>query len=404
MAYPYPATPLPSGTLAPVTGGAAAPFQDCARTPGMVGCDPAAVPLKARLAYFDSNPPRLVSLDLETGQGWQAAWKGEAPTWLEWSEGDAREARLLVSLGGGRYQVFSSDGSLLETFTSETIPAWQPDGALSRDGSVHSPAGDTVRLEHTPDLSWLLHVKTTRGEEHLPLDANPGDILYKLLGWVPGSQALLAQAYYAGNEAMTQGGRVVTIDVNTGAIKTTQASMSLSDFLSPFFTWDPVHDGRLAFLETGETSVYAPRLALLDFQTGEVRYPLPGDPLICSLAWRPDGTLAFAVGGREANPRAGQKDAPGPGVYLLDPQAGSISSLVEPLPGGALAWLHWTADGQVLVYARVLPGQKSTLSVQVRARRLSDGMEWVLVERLEGLETLDCPGLLNGVIAYSLRN
>lgn len=320
---------------------------------------------------------------------------------MEWSEGDAREARLLVSLGGGRYQVFSSDGSLLETFFSETIPTWQPDGALSRDGSVHSPAGDTARLEHTRDLSWVLHVKTAQGENHLPLDANPGDILYKLLGWAPGGQVLLAQAYYAGNEAMTQGGQVVTIDATTGATQAIQAWMPLSDFPSLYFAWDPAHTGHLAFLESGETGVLAPRLALLDIRTGAVQYPLAGDLPVGSLAWRPDGKLAFAVDSRGLDQPAGQKD--GPGIHLFDPQTGTVSQLVGPPSGGAVAWPHWTADGQALVYVRVLPAPKSQRVIQVRALRISDGVEWVLVEGLEGAGTMDRPGFLEGLLAYSLQ-
>ncbi len=401
-AYPI---PQPLVAASPSIQLTAVPFQDCARTPGLVGCAPDAIPLKARLAYMDTAPARLVALDLENGQGWQVPLPpGLSPDGLAWSPAGPGEPRLLLSLGDHRYEVLSAGGKSLEHVTSQTPLSWQPDAALSKDGAVHAENGDQAFLEQTADLHWLLHVKTAQGEKSLPLDSDPGDILYALLGWVPGAQTLLAQSYFAGNQAMTQGGQVITIDSNSAAIQTYPARLPLSDSPAQYYAWDPTRPARLAFLESSETGVITPRLALLDLKTGQLQYPLPEGLLPTNLAWNPDGRLAFAVNQIDAltSPEA-RKSFPTAGIYLLDPRNGQVQSLVSSPPGAVDTWPHWTADGQNLLYARVLTSPNGASPMQVRARRLGDGAEWVLVEGLPGSQTANEPVFANRWLAFSAK-
>jgi hypothetical protein len=406
--YPYPAAQSVSGSTpaASSTQPAAVSFLDCARTPGLVACADQNVALKAYLAFYDASAGRVIGLDLENGQGWQSLLPaGQPPTWLSWSMGGANGSQLMVSLGNNQYDVFSAAGNLLETFSSETPPAWQPGGALSRDGTLRSETGAEARLVQTRDMQWLLHIRTAQGEQRsLPVEANPADLLYTLRSWAPGGKMLLAQSYFASNQAMTQGGQLILIDAETGAIQSIKASMAINDQAAAGYAWDPVQSELLAFLETSETSVLAPRLAMLDIKTGQLHFPLPEGLQVNGLAWHPDGRLAFAVGQINAmTPPDAKKDFPSSGIYLLDPQSGKITNLVAAPQGAIDTWPQWADGGQTLVYARALPGSNDALLVQVRARRVSDGMEWVLVDSLPATEQAMEPGFAKRLLAFTQK-
>jgi hypothetical protein len=123
--------------------------------------------------------------------------------------------------------------------------------------------------------------------------------------------------------------------------------------------------------------------------------------LVNGLAWNPDGRLAFAVGQvADLAPPDVQKDFPGPGIYLLDPQSGKVETLVQSPRGVTDAWPQWTADGKTLLYARALPGQNNGLIAEVRARRSGDGMEWVLVEGLPVPEPVAAPSFAQRILAF----
>ncbi len=403
-AYPAPGALPGEAVTAVATGAPASPFQDCARTPGLVGCGSGAPALKARLAYFDFDPQRLVGLDLETGQGWQVPYPETIPARLAWSNAGAQDARLLFSMANGPYTVYAPDGARLETFASDTVPLLQPDGALSRDGSLHSPEGRVARLEHTKEMAWLLHIQSAEGEKVLPLNANPGDILYHLLDWAPGGQALLAQAYFAGNRAMTMGGQVIAIDAATGSIREFPAAIPLRDDPTAFFAWDPLQPGRAALLETSETDAAAPRLALLDLPSGKVEFPLPEGLLVNSLAWHKEGWLAFSVVSVSGQASAEFRETyPGAGIYRFDPQNGNVQQLVSAPPGAVDGWLHFLAEDGALVYARLLRPSGEMALVEVRARQLSDGKEALLAQKLAGPNPRDPTDFVEGLLAFGMK-
>ena len=248
---------LPAGkvtaTVLPATVGdlpsATAPFADCARTPGLVTCDPRAAALAGRLAFADPSAARLIALDMQNGAGWQSQVGNGAPERLDWSL-DGK--KLLVGQGEQDYVVLSAEGQALESFHSETRPTWQPDGSLSKDGTVAQKDGASARLEYTPNQTWVLHLKPAQGAERvLPLDAPATDQLYDLRSWIPGTQKLLAQRYTASNSAMLFGGEllVLTPGAETVSIQALKVTAPLGS--SAGLTWDPTQPGRLAFIASG---------------------------------------------------------------------------------------------------------------------------------------------------------
>lgn len=379
-----PVMPLITATADPAVEPAdGAPFQNCAVTPGIVGCDPQAVPFAGLLSFYDTRANRLVTLNLLTGEGWQAPANGGR---LRWSPaGD----QLLVDYGMDLYALYGRAGNLIRTFESELAPEWLPNNQLNigEIDIVIAEDGRKASLAYVDEM-FVLQIETADGTESraVTLHPQPPDRLYSLRGWVPGSDLLLAQTYFAGNAAITAGGQLITIDSNTGVEQDLNSAAPLGD--RGEFAWNPAQSSLLGFLASGSPGVPDQgRLALFDFRTGQLRYPLPDGVDIGDLEWQPDGrSLAFSV--TRIDPQQGP-GAPGEpfdseGIYLLDPQTGEVQTVTYPALNAKDRSPYWDATGQTLLFQRAIetgPGQTFT---QVLAQRIGEGKERILIDGLVG--------------------
>lgn len=379
------ATPhLPQSALQPTVTPAPISYTDCARAPGLPICSAEAVPLQGHLAFLDWLAPRVIVLDLKTGAGWQVPLTGEAD-WLAWSP-DGSE--LLTALPEDLYVLYAANGSQVEAFSSETIPAWQPDGQLTLNGAVRTADGWSARLVRAREEVWDLRFKHANDAERiLPLDDLPADSFYALRGWIPGTQKVLFQSYSAGGGALFNGGRLLVADTLAATITPFDVSAPLNN---DAFAFNPARGTLLAFLTTAGAGPEArgpeggSRLALLDFETNQLRYPLPEGVIPTGMDWQPGGErLAFSIGLLAPNASDEARQAfPAPGIYLLDPQSGAIEALVQSPTQATDGWPHWFADGQVLLYARTLPQKSGLQAVEIRAHQLDSRKDWLVIQNL----------------------
>ncbi len=402
----YPAAPQGSAP-ALLQSNLSTPFSDCARTPQIFGCDVQAPAIPGHLAFFDPDIKRLVVLNLEDGSGWQTALSAD---WLKWSPNGQR---LLVSVGDQGYQVYSADGRQAQSFTAppdQPTPDWLNDGTVSLDGAVRAADGLEARLEYTADLNWLLHLTPPGGKEQLlPVPTQSPDQLVSLVDFIPGTQKLLAQRYYANNSAMIFGGELITIDTTDGSVASLNVTAPLG--MRAVFAWQPRpagqvdQPGRLAFLVSGtEQNNMQARLALLDFQTGQLRYPLPDGLDIEGLTWQPDGQrLAFSVTSVSdaLSPANASATFTGPGIYRLDPATGAVELLAKANPAGTDGWPRFSAGGAFLLYAQTLPAAGGASGVRVIARRLADGKEFQLVVGLPAPDSILGQDLWRKILAFN---
>ena len=373
-------TATPDPAVEPADG---APFQNCAVTPGIAGCDPQAEPFDGLLSFFDARAHRLVTLDLLTGEGWQAPSNGG---WMRWSpEGD----QLLVDYGMDHYALYGRTGDLIRTFESEFTPQWLSNNQLNTGEMDIAIAEDGRKASLAyVDEKFVLQIETADGtvSREITLHPQPADRLYSLRSWVPGTDLLLAQTYSAGNAAITMGGQLITIDSNTGMEQDLDATAPLGT--RGIFAWNPAQSGLLAFLASSSPGgLNQGQLALFDFRTGQLRYPLPDGVDVGDLEWRPDGSLlAFAV--TRIDPQQGP-GAPGEpfdseGIYLLDPQTGEVQAVTNPAPNVTDRAPHWDATGQTLLFQRTVETGPAQAFSQVLAHRMRDGQESILVDGLVG--------------------
>jgi len=346
-AYPAPEEQTPIATLPEETpsgspaAGNGLPWKACEQAPGWVGCDPKApFALKGRVAFVDANLPAFIVLDLQSGEGWSVNRK---PLRMEWSPlGD----RLLVTLDDGSYADYEASGTLIEQFNSEIEPRWQADDSLSRDGLVRSLIGGEAWLKQAENGTWQLRVMKNPADTiaTFALETQSADSLYELVSWVPGASQVLGQFYVAGNSAMMQGGQLFLMNVETGERTDLKAFAPLG--WNAAFAWNPT-SSMLAFTETGSTEGGIPVLALLDFATGQITYPLPAGVQVSGLSWQPSGEgLAFAA--LPFKEVAGYANA---AIYYLRPGDSQAQALTKPQPGAVDGVPHWL-DNDTLLYAR----------------------------------------------------
>lgn len=355
---------------------------DCARTPGLVSCDPGAIPISGSLAFYDASAQRLIGLDLSSGAGWQASLRGPAG-WLDWaSDGSA----LLAALGSDRYALYRRDGSLAETFSqpgSAPAPSWQG-SVLVKNGIVRAEGGSrAMAMLARKNGAWELHYSTgPQGENIIALDSSQPDQYYILLAWVPGARWLLFHSFAAGGAAAQQGAALMAVNVDTGELRTIEAFTPLE---RDAFAFNPKRGALLAaMVSNGEPAGPAAfhRLALYDFETKEKRFPLPEEAAVTGIAWRPDGErLAVAVPALPEDASAGAlAQFPTGGISLLDPQTGLVEPVTTAPAAAEDGWPQWSPDGTLLIYARAISLPSGGTVLQVRERSMRDGAEWVLVE------------------------
>ena len=358
----YPA-PMIDPTLAIVQmTGPGEPWTDCTVLGGWIGCNQQAQAIPGRVAFSFLNWPAVVALDLENGQAWFAGGQAQ---FLEWSpQGD----RLLVGLSGDHYWVYDSDGGVVDTFDSPIRPRWQPDNSLGRDGVVRSSEGDEARLESDPGGALKLVIKKQdQAEQSFELESQPTDQLYQLIGWVPETAQILGQVSTASSAAIMRGGRLFTLDSASGARVDLESMAPLGRRSE--YDWRP-GSATLAFVESGSVESRLPTLAIQDFDSGQIQFPLPEGVEIRGFDWHPSGNrLAFA-----ATPWVQGQGFERPGIYLLNPQTGSVPALTHPPQGAEDLLPRWMPDGETVVFARWYQGGV----MEIRMIQVGNGQEWLI--------------------------
>ena len=377
-----------TATPTPGTGGNPAPgpamveqgFRDCALTPGWVGCDPSTPKVAGRLAFVDPAGARVVVLDLESGASWQVASR---PSRLDWSPDGSQLLLTRRSEGGNVYELFSAEGVVQDPPTTDVELRWQPDGTLDSILAVHSPEGDVALLEYAADTRWRMHVLTKDGQSQtLEIEPEPTDRMYLPATWVPGTNEIIVQRYYPSNSAMLTGLELVTINTETGEQQPLEAAVPIGE--AAVYAWQPgtpslaQQPSELALTAVLGGGRPTTTLALLDPATMQARYPLPESVQVREPVWTPDGArLVFG-----AAPRQPVGSFPGPGIYQLDPATGTVERLTEPATNLMDDWPQSTANADVLVFARSGSLPSGETRVDIMGKRLSDGVEWVIVREL----------------------
>lgn len=374
-AYPY---PDPQGLLEnhAVTP---APFQDCARTPGLAGCDPQALPISGRVALSDRAAARLVMLDLANGKGWQSpgivdglAWSPAGDQLLSWHDSEGGRANALWNANGAPGQAALSD----------EILRWQADGTLAQQNMLRYPGGNEYRLDLDPAKGWVLRIRSAAGErEDLVIDDWPADRQYLLLERIPGGEDLLTQSFLPTNLGMTGGGSLLRIGLQKDEVQPLGIDAPLPPAAS--LVWNPVQQGLLAFTASG-AEPGAAVLAFFDFTSQKFNKPLPPGVQVTALDWSPDGQrLAFTaepVAGIIS--AAGKEDFPAAGIYLFDLKTGQIETALLAPSGAVDGWVHWTADGRALIYGRLLRDGAGNVSGAMHLYDLETRRDTVLFDGL----------------------
>jgi hypothetical protein len=373
--YPYPAAQAPQEK----SSLASAPFHDCARTPGLAGCDPQALILSGSLALIDHASGRLVVLNLSSGKGWQArAYKG-----LAWSPDASQLLVWEINEGGQQDYLWGADGVYQPDFSQDQILSWQPDGTLAPRDLLRYPGGAEYSLELSANNQVLLHIHPAAGQDQtMTVDDHPADRQYLLLERIPGSEHLLAQSYFPSNLGVSAGGSLLLIDPAKGKVQPLGVDAPLPPEAN--FAWSPSQPALLAFTASGAEPGMT-ILSLYDFTTQNFSQPIPRGVQVSSLDWRPDGKrLAFA-----AEPLPGAISAadlaafPTAGIYGYDPQSGKVSPLLQAPQGVSIGWVRWSADGKSLIYGRLARNAAGKTLGEVHAFGVDSQRDTLLFNALE---------------------
>ena len=358
--YPAPTT---ENSLLPQDEEGVTAFHDCVVMPGLVGCDPQAPAIAARLAVQDPQMHRVLVLDLSSGEGWQINGEASSLAWLT--------NRIWLQLTGP-----SSDQSWLFDFLTKSLseptgvfPVYDEDSTAAwieesggdvvlRVQQIGADAADTVFLHpHSPDTIYQ------------------PDRLFLLRSWVPGEYRVLAQVYTGGGDAMITGGELTLIDATTGEFTGLDVDAPITDAAE--FVWNPQRPDELAFLASREAGA-PPRLSFINLSSRHITYPKEEGLRVDGLAWHPDGArLTFAA---HWDQPADANRYKAPAIYALDLGSGAVEQLTQPPQNAEDGRPGWSADGEVLLYGRWIQSAPGRALMQVRARRIADGQEWLLVE------------------------
>ncbi len=358
---PEVATPTDSSGLLPESEEGVEPFNNCDITPGLVGCDAQAPAIAARLAVQDPQSKRVLVLDLTSGEGWQLDGEVSSIDWLAnriWLQLNSPDRSWLFDF---LLKDRSEQAVSPPVYDDDSRAAWieQSGGYVAlRVLAMGADGADVVFLHpHSPETIYQ------------------PDRLYLLRAWVPGQNRVLAQIYTAGGDAMINGGELALIDAATGELTGLDVRAPIT--AGAEFAWNPQQPDQLAFLARGEAGA-PPRLAFLDLTTR--RWTTPKEEGLCvdGLAWQPDGQrLTFAA---QWDQPGDANRYPAPGIYALDPESGMVAQLTQPPRNAEDGRPGWSADGDVLIYGRWITSAPGSGLIQVRARRIVDGQEWLLVE------------------------
>ena len=385
----------PSPFLSPTPIHVALPFHDCARTPGITGCDPSAPGLAGHMAFYDVESSRLVGLDLKTGQGW--AVPIHKPKALEWAPDGSQ---LLVRINFPKdepyeYLLFEKGGKLIRQFTQNKTVYWQPQGAELRTYDerkiVHSQDGGEAWLERTLKIEKILHFRTSKAADWKTVTLDLKELPTDLYGWLPGTSKIIIT--YGPNSVQNDvmhGHSLYLFDTTTGKLSYLK---NFHGHLDPQFA--ALHEPDLALIQIN-WGLANDRLAILNGETGDISYPLPHiqseiQPYsLWQLAWQPgqgnnEGLFVMMVRMLRtniSNPPPAIPMFPTDGIYLYDRAAGQaqiVRETGEDFTGGNF---HWTADGQYLLYSLGPFQSPEDAQASLYVRQISTGKEWLVLDRL----------------------
>ncbi len=332
------AKPLPSAT--PVLPAAIS----CVDFPGWSGCRAGAanLPLSGKLAWIDATSGVLTAADFSSGQAWSVPTSGV--TRLVWSP----EKTQLLALDKDGAAVYPAGGRTASRAAEKTAQDWLPGGLLLPTGWVANPQGASAHLE-VKDNQTTVKIRQpapSSVESGWLLKSEPADQMFRLLAWLPNSDLLLGQAYFAGNAAMTQGGQLFTLDVKSGAVKPLAAYTPVGAAVAP-------HPTRPGLLAVVESSSGGQRLAVVDAPGGKVTVITTDESVwVSHPAWTADGQgLLFAAW---ALPLDGPTGAPFDlrAIYLTSPQGGPLVRLTQPPAGYMDDQPRALAGGKYFLYLR----------------------------------------------------
>jgi len=385
----------PTPYLSPTPIPAALPFHDCARTPGVVGCDPSAPGLAGHMAFYDAESSRLIGLDLNTGQGW--AVPIPKPKALGWSpDGSQLLVRMNYPIDGlFEYLLFEKEGKLIRQFTEEKYLYWQPQGAelynYDQRKMILSKDGAEAWLERTFQNEKILHFRTSGTAEWKTATLDLKELPADLYAWLPGTSKILITYGPSStkNDAML-GHYLYMFDTQTSELRFLEG---FHGHLDPQFA--AVQESDLAIIQL-RWGLAIDTLAILDGKTGDISDPLPRvqgeiQPYsLWQLAWQPgqagsEGLFVMMVRmlrTNSSNPPPVIPMFPKDGIYLYNrssDQAKLVRETAEDITGGNF---HWTADGQYLLYTTAPLKSPQGAQASLYVRQMETGKEWLMLDHL----------------------
>lgn len=317
---------------------------DCKVLPGFPGCGQT-LPLSGKLAVYDSKTQLVQVLDFSARQDLQVKPKAGSKS-LEWQD----KGNSLTAVGSDNQPSLAWINPVSSKTPSQPVtgPAGQP--------VLRSSDGGTAWLEQK-DGRFLFHVRLAGSaqEQTFPAESQPSDKIHDLLGWVPGTQLILAGYHFGSNSMWITGDQLYTLDARSGAIKELPASMHIKGS----FSWHPSQPGVLAFGDTRQAQFMgAARLAILDITSGKVTH-LITDAAVSTTdpVWLPDGSAILHASQKGGTPAANDPFTQ-PGIYRTLWPAGTTTLLTTPPQGSRDGWPQPEADGKNFLYLRYHPDTK----------------------------------------------
>lgn len=340
---------------------------NCADLPGFGACNPA-LPLSGRLAWLDAAAQTITLLDFDAKQAW--TFKTASPVeHLVWQDANwllaynQQEQPALVWANPAQPGSFA-------------LPQLSPQGT-----PVFRAANFNAAWLEMKDTQFFVHVRLgAAGEEQVWPAGPPGDQIYRLLGWAPGTSLLLGGRHFSSNSMWVNGDRLFTLDAVTGKSREFEANARLGEALS----WHPSQAGLMTFADSNQAPVMgAARLAVLDVTSGQVTHPIADEFITSSNpVWTPDGKAIVHAAARSAGPGPAQDPFALAGIFLTQWPDGATRRVTQPPAGERDDWPHLLADGVHFLYLRVAADASAA---QLRLGALDGSLDAAVVERIAPL-------------------
>jgi len=145
--------------------------------------------------------------------------------------------------------------------------------------------------------------------------------------------------------------------LDTWAVKSLPLGAILLD-TPEAYTWNPAQSGLLALAEGGSRyTLENKRLALIDVPAGTMHYLTGEDQVIFEPTWSPDGRrLAYTTMPVQSSASGSDQDLEvllgGRAIAVHDLTTNTAQTLTHPMKDEIDGWPRWSADGQMLLFAR----------------------------------------------------